>query len=350
MHIADSYLTRSVIEEFFKNQYSTDQRYVALNALAIGARELASLPVPPSTVSGERIQFPSKMLPGPLHNKYLKASGADQELVPRIMDSISTQAIDKQKEPSSDKVPQLVRERRLRINKPPRITEVSQPVNPTIQLQQFPQHKTTSFTEVAAEFFIVPLVNRFWLFLRDEQTREARTSRLEGRSRYYGAGTGLVLNPVVLAHFLRTLAILVNASQNAPEWLAIISPDTLELAVTIGTRPVSHMEDDEEGSSDSSERAKKEASVLTSALELALVVLDGSLEIDEGRSLGLEHTALLLGTGEWASKIFNNLDKGMLVEGGGGVHEVKLRRATAGVLLKVDDLTSRWRRSMLDTI
>lgn len=348
LHVSN--VIRSVIEEFFKNQYSTDQRYVALNALAIGARELASLPVPPSTVSAERIQFPSKTLPGPLHDKYIKASRADQGIVPRIMDGISSQAIDKQKEPSSDKVPQLVRERRLRINKPPGITEVSQLVNPSLQIQQFPQYNKVLFTEVAAEYFIVPLVNRFWLFLRDEQTREERTVRLEGRSRYYGAGTGLILNPVVLSHFLRTLAILVNASQNAPEWLAIIAPDTLELAVTIGTRPISHIDDDEQDPSDPLERGKKEASVLTSALELALVVLDGSLEIDGGKSMSLEHTALLLGTGEWASKIFANLDKGMLVEGGGGVHEMKLRRATAGVLLKVDDLTSRWRRSMLDTI
>jgi telomere length regulation protein len=42
------------------------------------------------------------------------------------------------------------------------------------------------------------------------------------------------------------------------------------------------------------------------------------------------------------------LEKGVRAEGGGGAQEVKLKRAAAGVLLKVDELTSRWRRSMVD--
>jgi hypothetical protein len=52
-----------LVEEFFKNQYSTDQRFVALNALAIGARELSSLSIPQSLVLPERTTFPSKKLP-----------------------------------------------------------------------------------------------------------------------------------------------------------------------------------------------------------------------------------------------------------------------------------------------
>ncbi|KAF8964663.1 telomere length regulation protein-domain-containing protein [Flammula alnicola] len=338
----------ALIQEFFKNQYAVDQRFVALNALALGARELASLPIPPSKVSADRTAFPSKMLPAPLHRKYIAAGRADTDLVPRIMDDISKHALDKQQQ-SADSVPELVRERRLRIQKPRGVTEVTTSLNPFSDLQKPIQPPSTRFLDVAAEFFVVPLINQFWAFLRDEQAREDRTSQNEGRARYRGAGTGLILNPLVLAQFLRTLAILVNASQNAPEWLAIIAPDSLELAVTLGTRPVSHMEtaDDDEG--DAAEDGQKEASVLTSALELALVVLDGALEIDGGRILGLEHTALVLGLGEWAGKVFASLEKGLKVQGGGGMHEAKLSRAAAGVLLKVDELTSKWRRSMLDT-
>jgi telomere length regulation protein len=136
-----------------------------------------------------------------------------------------------------------------------------------------------------------------------------------------------------------------------PEWLAVVAPDTLELAVTLGTKPMSYMEssnDEDPDEGDGSSRGK-EASVLTSALELALIVLDGCLEVDGGLAIGLEHTTLLLGTGEWAGTVFSHLEKGQRVEGGGGIHEVKLRKAAAGVLLKVDELTSKWRRSMLDT-
>jgi telomere length regulation protein len=298
------------------------------------------------------------MLPGPLHRKYI---AADTDLVPRLMDDISKRALESQSETAATTVPELVRHRRLRIQKPRGVTEIPPPtynsLNPYTSLEQNPLHQyprpKIQFVDVAAEFFVVPLINRFWAFLRDEQTREERTAHKDnGPARYVSAGTGLILNPLVLAQFLRTLAILVNASQNAPEWLAIIAPESLELAVTIGTRPVSHMNtdlDEEEGGG-GEDRQSKEASVLTSALELALVVLDGALEIDGGRILSLEHTTLVFGLGEWAGKVFASLEKGLKVQGGGGMHEARLSRAAAGVLLKVDELTSKWRRSMLDTI
>ncbi|KAJ7632433.1 telomere length regulation protein-domain-containing protein [Roridomyces roridus] len=326
-----------IIEEFFKNQYSTDQRYAMLNALALGARELASLTVPPSTVPQSRIAFPSKTLPPHLHQKYIESN---TDILPRLLGDISREALDRDAESNADKVPALVRERRLRVQEPRKVAEV-EPFNPVPAQQQ----QKTTFTQVAAQYFIAPLINRFWLFFRDEQTREERTAHQDGRQRYHGAGTGLILNPIVLSHFLATLGILVHAAKNAPEWLAVIAPDSLELAITLGTKPVSVMEtdDDDEGP------GSKDASVLSTALELALIVLDGCLQLDGGRALGLDHTTLLLGAGEWANVVFTRLDKGEKMEGGGGVQEIKLKRAAAGVLLKVDSLTSRWRRSMIDT-
>lgn len=266
------------------------------------------------------------------------------------MDSITTNAIEKQKVASSEKSAEVVRERRLRIKKPSGVVEVPSlgvPPPASRRPQDIP------FIEVATEYFIAPLINRFWLFLRDEQTREERTAHRTGRERYWGAGTGLILNPIVLSQFLKTLAILVHASQNAPEWLAITAPEALELAVTVGTRPVSHLEteanDEEDGKSEEGGgRRGKEAAVVTAALELALIVLDGCFKLDGGRVIGLEHTALLLGAGEWAGAVFSALEGGLKMQGGGGSHETMLRRAAAGVLLKVDDLTAKWRRSMLD--
>ena len=314
----------------------------------MGARELASLPVPPSRVSSNSIAFPSKTLSAPLHRKYLLSSRTDTGVVPRIMDDISCKAIDKQRDPGIGELPQLSRERRLRIRKSPEIAEVVSTRIPS-QISRPLQRPAVCFTDVAAEYFLVPLINRFWQFLRDEQTREQRTSHHKGQS-YRGAGTGLILNPLVLSQFLRTVAILVHASQNAPEWLAIIAVNALELAVTIGTLPMSRTETELEWNHDTELGVKgQDASVLTAALELALVVLDGSHEVDGGKLLSLEHTTILLGTGEWAGKVFSALEKGIKAEGGGGLHEVKLRRATAGVLLKVDEITSIWKRSMLDT-
>ncbi|KAF8448015.1 telomere length regulation protein-domain-containing protein [Boletus edulis BED1] len=340
-----------MIEEFFKNQYSSTQRSVMLNALALGARELASLPITSQALqqlATQRTTFPSKMLPPVLHQKYLGTS-SDNVLRP-LLEDITKAAIDKSKEVTADKVPEVVRERQLRIRRPPKITEVaSASHNISVPSSQRPP-SAISFTNIAAEWFIIPFVNRFWVFLLDEQTREERTAQREALYQYRGAGTGLILNPLVLSAFLNTMAILVHASQNAPQWLALIAPNTLELAVTIGsrqiTRPVSEDLDDD-GDDSPKDSKSKEASVLTSSLNVALIVLDGCLELDGGRSLGLEHTALLIGTGEWAGQVFNMLERGIQVTGVGGIHEVELQRATAGVLLKVDQITSKWRRSMV---
>ncbi|TFK55205.1 hypothetical protein OE88DRAFT_1732466 [Heliocybe sulcata] len=358
----------AVIEQFFINQYSTDQRFAMLNALAMGARELASLPMPSAAavqpLTGDRVSFPSKKLPPALHRKYMEAAGqvtGDGNPVQKLLMDISKNAVDKTKEPVSEKVPELVRERRLRVRQPTKVTEVK-PGSSALARSSLSsaQEQAVAFTEVAAEYFICPLINRFWLFLRDEQAREERTSYSQDRMwQYRGAGSGLILNPVVLSHFIATVAVLVHAARNAKEWLAVIAPDALELAVTLGTRPMSRLEDEDEegvhvklgpGEGDPEEGGgrKTEAAVLSTTLELALVVLDGCLDLDGGRSLGLEHTALLLGAGEWAGKVFALLDKGFKVGGGGGVQEARLKRAAAGVLLKVDELSSKWRRSMIN--
>ncbi|PPQ63332.1 hypothetical protein CVT24_006705 [Panaeolus cyanescens] len=350
----------TLIEQFFKNQYSADQRFVALNALAIGARELASLPVPTSIVPAHRIAFPSKMLPADQHNRYITA---DRQLLPRLLDNISQKALEKESEQAETTVPGIIREKKLRMNfssKKPVVQEVKQgtELNPYSQVSPSFTKPKTRFIDVAAEFFIMPFINRFWMFLQSEQSREQRTAHMEGRNRYHGAGTGMILNSLVMAQFLRTMAVMVDAAQNAPEFLAIIAPEALELAVTLGTRSVSRAEkgegsDDEaedgaEGSSNPLDaHAKKEAAVLTSALELALVILNSSLELDQGRTLGLEFTPLVLGVGEWAGKVFSNVDKGLRFQGGGGAHEARLSRSAAGVILKIEELMNRWKRSML---
>ncbi|KAI0078993.1 telomeric DNA binding protein [Panus rudis PR-1116 ss-1] len=351
----------ALIEEFFKNQFSTEQRYAILNALALGARELASLSGPETaasrTANSKRIAFPSKQLPPALHQKYLAASSNSSQLMPvrNLLDGISQAAIDRGRDASADKVPQLVRERQLRIKQPQKISEVTPDASlQKLKSSQIQPRPTTTFTDVAAEYFLCPLINRFWLFLRDEQTREARTAHQSVLHRYRGAGTGLILNALVLSHFMGTLAVLVHASLHAKEWLAVIAPDALELAVTLGTRPLSLSEEDDdpedETNGDHATKRGKEAAVLTSALELALIVLDGCVERDGGRSISLEHTTLVLAANEWAEKVLERMEEGEKVLGGGGVHEVKLKRAAAGVVLKADEITSRWKRSMVNVL
>jgi telomere length regulation protein len=347
---------RAIIEEFFKNQYSTDQRYVMLNALALGAHELAGLPLPEMAavqpLIGDRVSFPSKRLPGMQHQRYLLASSTRQ--VQGLLQDIARLSIENTREANADRMPNLVRERQLRIRQPAKVTEVKQPSTAQL-LEQIRASQTqsalTKFTDVAVECFLYPLMNRFWLFLRDEQTREERTAHRDILHQYRGAGTGLILNALVLSHLLATLGVLTHASRNTPSWLAVVAPDALELAVTLGTRPISRgAEDEDEDESEGESRGgeNKDARVLATALELALVVLDACVELDGGRSLGLEHTALLLAAGDWAQGLFTRLEKGMLVKGGGGAGETRLGKAAAGVVIKVEEIAERWRRSMID--
>jgi len=352
-------LCSCIIEEFFKNQYSIDQRLVMLTALALGARELASLPVPPLNVAPSHTSFPSKRLPPVMHQK-LMAEGPVQAL----LTDISHAAINKARDDATRKAPSsFARERQLRLQKSAKISVIDNSVS--LNPRQETLHTTSSgygppaaiFTDVAAEYFICPLINQFWIFFRDEQTREERLSRQsDPLYRYQGSGTGLVLNPIVLTQFISTLAVLAHASRNAPQWLALVAPESLELAITLGTRPVSQADDGDEdldptlktewGQATTSK--DKEATVLAASLELALVVLDGCLDLDGGRSLGLEHTRLALSVGEWAGNLLSWLEQGLRVAGGGGTLEVRLKRGAAGVMLKAQEVSERWGRSMVD--
>ncbi|KAH9946325.1 uncharacterized protein BXZ73DRAFT_86467 [Epithele typhae] len=348
----------AIIEQFFTTQYSTDQRFTMLNALVLGAQELAGLPVPEylgrKALPQEKTLFPSKRLPTGLHNKYVTTGDqlSTHDPVQLLLANATRLAIDKDREAAADSMPALARDRALRIpSSSKKISEIS-PTTPAAvlraQLALPAAHpKRTTFTAVAAEHFLGPLVHRFWRFLRNEQTREARTTHQPELHRYRAAGSNLILSAPVLARLLEAVGVLVHLSRHAREWLAVLAPGALELALALGTRPVSRGEGATEVAEDGP-AGVKEAAVLTAALELAVVVLDGCIEVDGARSLGLEHTTLLLGTGEWAAKVMESLEDGMKVPGGGGAQEVRLRRAAAGVVIKVDEATTKWRRSMVD--
>ena len=171
---------------------------------------------------------------------------------------------------------------------------------------------------------------------------------------YRGTGTGLILSPMVLSHFLGTVAVLMHAARFSPVYLAVLAPDALELAVTLGTRPMSlslSSNTFKEGAVDEESNegeSGREASVLSAALDLALIILDGCLDLDQGRSISLEHTNLVMAAAEWGGRVLEIFDKGLKLRGGGGeVSEIKIRGAAAGLVLKVDEITSRWRRSMI---
>ncbi|EUC56533.1 telomere length regulation protein [Rhizoctonia solani AG-3 Rhs1AP] len=346
----------TIIEQFFHHQYSTAQRFTMLNALALGARELAGLPIPPppNDVSKRpRIDFPSKVLPGVAHLEYMQENDIPpppanriegpsrqriegmKSQVSSLVNDLSGMAITRSRQETEDSIPQIVRQRALRVGPNPGrgIAPVDSDA-PTKLGYLSTQTPVVPFAQVAAEYFVAPLINRFWAHLQTSMAHE--TYARNGTSLKAGVGTGMILSPLVMTHLLGTLAVLLHAARHAPPFLHVLAPDAAELALSVGTRPLSRT-GDEEGT---------EAGVLAGALELALTVLDSALELDGGQVFALERTDLLLGIGQWASTAFEALDKGERAPGVGGKDEEKAVRIAAGLVLTSERIVSKWRRSM----
>lgn len=314
-------------EQYFSPSYSLGQKSVMLTALAMGARELAGLPVPEMRTN-RRIDFPTKTLPPALHAKYVSeadTAGQLEDAVSGMRNLLLSKGAAK-----GEEVPEIARERQLRVGA--KRLKTNGPVVPARGEagghHSDPPAPVIPYASVAGEFFILPLVNRFWDFFSDASVRESRA--LASGGRYRGAGTGMVLSPLALEKFLLTLALLTHAARFAPTFLGVLVPAVLELGVTIGARHP-QLDDSESG----------EAQVVGAALELALSVLDAAGDTDSGRSLARDSPELVLATGQWASGVFEAEGGGARAAGGGG-REGRVRAAAAGVVVKVAEIGEKW--------
>ncbi|ORY33418.1 telomere length regulation protein-domain-containing protein [Naematelia encephala] len=334
-------------EQYFEGQFSLQQRSVLLTALAMGARELAGLvvPNPPTT---KRIDFPTKTLPQALHRRYIGPADAplpiDQQpgQIDEAIDGVRNLLLSKGAKKGEETVPELARGKRLRVGptRQPKVGEIGSLSERQMAGSSKPS-PVVPFKDVAAESFIMPLINRFWHFFRDVSTRDARA--LVSGQKYRGAGTGMILSPLALEKFLLTLALLVHAGRHSPLFLAVLSPEALEIAVTIGSRHMARPDDLGATSTEGIEGSNREAQVVGAALELALVCLDASVDLDGGRTLAMDKSQVVLAVGEWAQGVFEVENRGGEVAGGqGGMREGRIRAASAGVVVKVAEIGDKW--------
>ena len=184
-----------------------------------------------------------------------------------------------------------------------------------------------SFPALAAEFFILPLINRFWLFLRDTASAPASGPYSSGRSGVGAGGSSSLLSPLILSKYLSTVSLLVHASRNSHYFLLSIVPAVLQLAVALRSTVVD----------------ETDPKVLETEMELLLVTLDGVIALDGGESLmgrSVEGGSELVGeVKEWAEETFE-LEEARN-QGGAGMG--RAGRASAGVLLRIEEIMSRWR-------
>ena len=342
----------------------------------MGARELAGLSVP-QTPSTRRIDFPSKTLPPALHQKYIgpndlqpNGSSSYGGQLEDAIGGVRDMMLSKGAKRGEETVPELAREKRLRVGSTTRTTKIAE--LGTAQDRQMSMSMSMSmstrsnsdiatqtpvvpFKDVAAEYFIMPLINRFWQHYQDSTIRESRA--MATGDRYRGAGTGMILSAMALEKMLMTLSVLLHAARHSSLFLSVLAPEALELGVTIGARHLATPTNDpfltpasggktEEGSgadAGSGSGSKSEAQVLAAALELVLISLDTSVELDKGRTLAMDKPELVLAVGEWATGVFEVENKGGEVSSGqGGMREGRVRATAAGVVVKIAEIGERW--------
>lgn len=309
-------------QQYFDGQYSLMQRSAILTALAMSARETAGLPtIQPAEQA--RIDFPSKVLPEHLHKQYAIESDV---VGSRLLDAASSEAASDVLTKAKGSAPrEVTRRQQFKVKVRPRklIQEVDDRLSSDDEEQLPPAlpPPINHFRDICAEYYVLPLLNRFWDFFQDEITRDARS----GGGGIGGAG--MILSPLAMGRFLHTLTVLLHAARLSPTFFRILAPQSLELAVTIGARLTS---------------TELESEVVTAALELALVCLDGCKEQDGGRSLAQDSPELLMGASEWAGKIFEAEDKGekTSVHSAGG-REAKEGRAAAGVVVIASEILQK---------
>ena len=344
---------RAVIEQYFTDSYSIAQRHSLLAALAFAARELAGLPIP--TAPGDTPQpkpveptFPSKHLPPAMHDHLVKrrralGSGSeDSEGVELLATDLTQMALSGARADAETTIPQAAREKVLSVN---RTTRRSAGLDAAKSAARSTTTTTATFSTLAAEVFILPLINRFWLYLRDQATSGRHSS--SGGSYLGGSAVPQLLEPILLSRFLATVTVLVHAARHSPAFLAVIVPETISFVLML--RPiVSFSSSQHVNSAGSPEPARDEDLVVASALELALAALEGTIHLDGGRMLMSSSVAngsggaLVADIKDWAEHVFE-AEEG---KGNGDLAVGRPGRAAAGVLLRVEEIVGKWRLSV----
>ncbi|GAA5880743.1 hypothetical protein JCM16303_004335 [Sporobolomyces ruberrimus] len=322
-----------VIEHYFLPSYSISQLHTFLTSLALAARELANLPIPslltstPALPKPQDALFPSKQLPPALHQRLVSSQPQDQLQV--LASDLTNLALSDAREDAETTIPGAAREKLLSVKRfNSKSSALSKPVDTP---------STPTYTTLCAEYFILPLLNRFWLYLRDMAT-STLYSRSSGSKGSYsgGRGTPTILQPLLLSKYLATVSILLHAARHAPTFLAVLAPESLALVASLrppASTPSTHVArtEDDPGQVD-------EDLVLSAEMELILLILSSSHSLDGGQTLTRSSFELLSEAQSWAEEVFEAEEAKS-----GGAAVGRAGRAAAGVLLRLEEILGRWR-------
>ncbi|KAK1985623.1 telomere length regulation protein [Colletotrichum cereale] len=291
---------------FFDGDYSISQRASILIVLGLSARELAGFDKSEHAVAAS---FPSRRLPEKMEALYLDPYTASNQppsssnlkaipanaldniansLISSFLAPIAANAADATTGPDVLKLSTFTSRLPSRTSKKPRVRAIP----------------NTTASMLATSYFF-PLTARFQHALRSRSAR-----------------SGVFIQPYLLSLYLKTLAVLIHAAGPATLALPQMTAELWDLL--LGVR--AHVNGDVPG---------------THALLVALAAMLEVNEASDMRRLCEAHPREVVETQEWLSGVFN----GTHGEGGGEENDVKM--LSAGVLVKLQEATEKYRALLL---
>lgn len=313
-----------------------------LDALASASRDLAGL--------------------SPLFGDSVASKGASQRSSASfIASSITKDAMTRAREDGEEHVPSIAREKSLTVNPrlraPKRIQELGQSsqLNGLHSRRGFTQavRPTERYIDLAGSVFIFPLMQRFRSHLQEASTKSRRLDPTT-RSVYAGAGVSVLFSSVMIARLLDALSVMVHASRNSLDFLAVISPEILELVlgvardgISLGLRSIAASSSDAENIGSEGDGGDIVSTINSSLAGLALTVLDSSWEIERSRTLRRDSMNLVGRIGEWASEAFEKEEKKSTGNKIDASSSGRCARVAAAVVLRVAEIRGEWKENML---
>ncbi|KAI0854338.1 telomere length regulation protein-domain-containing protein [Daldinia vernicosa] len=302
---------------FFDGDYSLSQRASILMVLGLSGREIAGFEV---SEYGSTAQFPSKMLPAKIEKYYAASSPSNRlessahnlkALPPNALDNLAkslsqaflaplaAEAADSVTGPDALKLSSFTS--RLQSQPPDRGKSKAKP-----RIRAIPN---TTASLIASSFFF-PLTSRFQAAMHSASA----TTR------------GILFQPYLLALYLKTLAILLDAAGPSTLALPQMTSEFWDLLLGVRGQCVGDLG-------------------ITQAVLFGLVAL---LDVNEGDMRGLceRQGREVVESVEWVSTVFNNT-RGGDVGGQGGGEENEVKMLAAGVLIRLREAVDKYQAVLM---
>ncbi|KAG8527013.1 uncharacterized protein KY384_008442 [Bacidia gigantensis] len=277
-------------QSFYNGDYSLSQRVSILTALGLGAREIAGMRNSEnafaSTTPSPDNTFPSKRLPSKLHNHYALDAAP--------LDALSTQISRTMIQPLAATAADAITG--------PNILKV-RTFSSRMEVEKKRSRPTSNaLAKIVADSFFFPLTGRWQVHTHAFGDNAPQAS------------------PMLLAHLLKTLSLILHAAGPATVALPQITSEFWAFLLSI--------------------RAKvDDKSVLEALLFALLTLLDVNQESGQ-RRVAEENARELLETQGWVGELLERMS-------GGGEEEERCRMLAAGVLVRCREVVEKHQRLMV---